>query len=107
MAALSECNKAGHGLPRLTSTAWVTSGRPLLEEPDRAGHVFTKVISAGQGHGEVARDIGPAMAGTMLRDPCPDLLHRRTRSTDAKASLHVDRRTRGSAGAPGDPRAAA
>ncbi len=123
MAALSEFNEAEHDLTRVMLTAWVKSGQPLLEEPDYAGHVFTKVISAGQARGEIARDIDPAMAGNMLRDAYLGLLYRWTRSTDAKVPLHVelrallrigltgiltfDRRTRGSAGAPGGPRAAA
>ncbi|MBT2527836.1 TetR/AcrR family transcriptional regulator [Streptomyces sp. ISL-99] len=92
MAALADFNEAEHDLTRVMLTAWVKSGQPLLEEPDYAGHVFTKVISMGQTRGDIALDIDPVMAGNMLRDAYLGLLYRWTQATDERAPLHVELR---------------
>ncbi|ORT54273.1 TetR/AcrR family transcriptional regulator [Streptomyces sp. CB03238] len=92
MAALAEFNEAEHDLTRVMLTAWVKSGQPLLEEPDYAGHVFTKIVSVGQSRGEVALDIDPVLAGNMLRDAYLGLLYRWSQTPGDKAPLHVELR---------------
>lgn len=89
MAALADFNEAEPDLTRVMLTAWVRSGQPLLEEPDYAGHVFTRVITMGQTRGDIARDIDPVVAGNMLRDAYLGLLYRWTQAADGRAPLHV------------------
>ncbi|MFF9485508.1 TetR/AcrR family transcriptional regulator [Streptomyces sp. NPDC014676] len=91
MAALADFNEAEPDLTRVMLTAWVKSGQPLLEEPDYAGHIFTRVVTMGQARGDVARDIDPAVAGNMLRDAYLGLLYRWTQA-DGKVPLHVELR---------------
>ncbi|MER5666006.1 TetR/AcrR family transcriptional regulator [Streptomyces mirabilis] len=92
MAALADFNEAEPDLTRVMLTAWVRSGQPLLEEPDYAGHVFTRVITMGQTRGDIARDIDPVVAGNMLRDAYLGLLYRWTQAADGRAPLHVELR---------------
>lgn len=92
MAALADFNEAEHDLTRVMLAAWVRSGQPLLEEPDYAGHIFTKVISMGQSRGEIAPDIDPVLAGNMLRDAYLGLLYRWTQAPEGKIPLHIELR---------------
>ncbi|MDL2082068.1 TetR/AcrR family transcriptional regulator [Streptomyces sp. GXMU-J15] len=92
MSALADFNEAERDLTKVMLTAWVKSGQPLLEEPEYAGHIFVRIISAGQARGDVALDIDPVAAGNMLRDAYLGLLYRWTQVADEKVPLHIELR---------------
>ncbi len=92
MSALADFNETERDLTRVMLTAWVKSGQPLLEEPEYAGHVFVRIVSAGQARGDVALDVDPVTAGNLLRDAYLGLLYRWTQASDDRAPLHVELR---------------
>ncbi|RAG81295.1 TetR/AcrR family transcriptional regulator [Streptacidiphilus pinicola] len=92
MLALAEFNEAERSLTPVMLTAWVKSGQPLQEEQEYANHVFAQVISAGQARGDVACDIDPLKAGSMLRDAYLGLLYRWCQSPEVEVPLHIELR---------------
>ena len=92
MVALADFNETERALTRVMLAAWVKSGQPLLEEPDDAGGMFSKIISMGQVRGEVAPGIDPIQAGNVLRDSYLGVLYRWTKTPDGKVPLQIELR---------------